>query len=404
MTRLVAMLSIVFALAGCGPSLLHVPAPEVAFEQAQVADFPSSVRFWGDAAPEGLEKFALLKAAQIKAHPRKSSEWDMLAISGGGADGAFGAGLLVGWSKTGKRPTFELVTGTSTGAIIAPFAFLGSKYDRQLKEIYTTISTDDVIKGNVLSALFGGTSLADTSGFEQLVARYTSQEMLDEIGTEYNKGRFLLIATTNIDAQRPVLWNIGAIATSGNSGSLALFRKIILASAAIPGAFPPVSLDVTLDGKTYNELHVDGGVTAQVSLYPPQTSPRDIDKILGIMPKRRLFVIRNSKVNPEYAPVKAGLYSISKRSFDTLIKSQGVGDLYRLYTLAQRDQMEYNLAFIPDGFNAKSDELFDLEYMRALFKSGYDLGSKGYRWVKSPALISDKPAWIKKAADSEPVQ
>ena len=391
MTRLVAVLFVAFALTGCGPTLTHIPAPEIAFEQAQVANFPPEIRIWGDKPPRGFEKFATLKAAQIKANPRKAREWNLLAISGGGADGAFGAGLLVGWTQSGKRPAFELVTGTSTGAIIAPFAFLGSRYDRQLKEIYTNISTDDVIKRNVIAGLLGGAALTDTSGFEDLIARYTSQEILSEIAAEYKKGRFLLIATTNIDAQRPVIWNIGAIAASGHPDSLALFRKIIKASAAIPAAFPPVSIDVTLKGKTYTELHVDGGVTAQVFLYPPQVSPRNIDRLLGFSPKRRLFVIRNSKVNPEYAPVEAGLLSISKRSIDTLIKNQGVGDLYRIYTLAQRDRIDYNLAFIPDSFDSKAKELFDRDYMRSLFQTGYDLGSKDYKWIKSPALIGDRP-------------
>ena len=142
MTRLFAAFFMAFALSACGPTLTHVPAPEIAFEQAQIANFPPEIRIWGDKPPQGFEKFATLKAAQIKANPRKVREWNLLAISGGGADGAFGAGLLVGWTQTGKRPKFELVTGTSTGAIIAPFAFLGPKYDRELKEIYTTISTD----------------------------------------------------------------------------------------------------------------------------------------------------------------------------------------------------------------------------------------------------------------------
>ncbi len=387
MRRLAAALVMLFALAACGPTLTHVPAPELAFAEAAVPGFPPTIRSWGDEAPKGFQEFARVKAAEIKANPRKSRTWDLLAISGGGADGAFGAGLIVGWSKAGSRPKFEVVTGTSTGAILAPFAFLGPKYDTQLREIYTTISTDDVISRNVLGGLLGGAALTDTSGFQKLIARYTNQQMLSEIAAEYNKGRFLLIASTNIDAQRPVIWNMGAIAASGNPDALALFRKVILASAAIPGAFPPVKIDVTVDGKQYSELHVDGGVTAQVFLYPAQISPASIDRLLGFKPKRRLFVIRNSKVNAEYAPVEAGLLSISKRSIDTLIKNQGVGDLYRIYTLAKRDRIDYNLAYIPDGFDVKSKELFDSQYMQALFEKGYNLGKNGYPWLKSPAQI-----------------
>ena len=216
--------------------------------------------------------------------------------------------------------------------MIAPLAFLGPKYDDKLKEAYTTISTEDVAKAQVLPALLGKVSgLADTAPLKKLIARFLTQQMLDEIAVESRKGRVLLIGTTNLESQRPIIWDIGAIAESGHPQALELVREIILASASIPGAFPPVNVGVTADGKPYNEMHVDGGVTRQVFMYPPTYSPLAIDKAIGWKPKRTVYIIRNNKIEPEYAVVKPKLISVAGRSIDTLIKSDGIGDLYRIY-------------------------------------------------------------------------
>ena len=167
-------------------------------------------------------------------------------------------------------------------------------------------------------------SLADTKPLQGLVAKYMTAEMMKEIAAEHHKGRILMIGTTNLDAQRSVIWDIGAIAASGNPGALSLIRKIILASAAIPGAFPPVDISVTADGKQFEEMHVDGGVTRQVFLYPPGFSPKDVDKAIGWKIKRRLFIVRNTKIDPEFAVTKDQLLPIASRSISTLIKTQGI--------------------------------------------------------------------------------
>ena len=124
-----------------------------------------------------------------------------------------------------------------------------------------------------MAALFDD-AMADTSPLAETIARYTDQAMFDAIAREYQKGRLLLIGTTDLDAQRPVIWNVGAIAASRHPKSLDLFRKILLASASIPGAFQPVLLDVEIDGARFQEMHVDGGAIAQLFLYPAIDRPR----------------------------------------------------------------------------------------------------------------------------------
>ena len=220
-----------------------------------------------------------------------------LAVSGGGDNGAFGAGLMNGWTETGTRPEFKMVTGVSTGALIAPFAFLGSDYDATLREVYTTMTPEKVYRARGISAALFDDAMADTTPLSQVIAGYADQKMFDAIAREYQKGRLLMIGTTDLDAQRPVIWNIGALAASGHPGALDLFRKILRASAAIPGAFQPVLIDVEIDGHKYQEMHVDGGAIAQLFLYPASI---DLSKS-GVRRVRHAYIIRNARLDPDYS-------------------------------------------------------------------------------------------------------
>jgi len=391
MLRILVGLTLSILIGGCASdNLLRDPVPQGLVNVAQV-DNLDHVRFWGDIPPGGYEFVTDRRVAQLKAYygvpelKGRKVEINSLSLSGGGSDGAFGAGLLVGWSESGTRPRFDVVTGISTGAMIAPMAFLGPRYDAMLKEAYTTISTDQVARAQVLPALFGATAgLADSKPLAGLIARYTSQQMLTDIAAEYRKGRILLIGTTNLDAQRPVIWDIGALASSGHPDALKLMRRIILASASIPGAFPPVEINVTADGRPYDEMHVDGGVTRQVFLYPPGYEPQVVDRALGWKPVRHAYIIRNSKVAPEFKITESKILPIASRSISTLIKTQGIGDLYQIYLTTQRDRVDYNLAYIPADFDVPSKSAFDKVYMNALFNLGHSLGRSGYKWQKSP--------------------
>jgi predicted patatin/cPLA2 family phospholipase len=309
---------------------------------------------------------------------------DYLAISGGGANGAFGAGLLFGWTTADSRPEFRIVTGISTGALIAPFAFLGPRYDARLKKLYTTISTKDILEKRSLFSILTADSAADTKPLRELLEDVIDVKVLEDIVVEHDKGRRLLIGTTNLDANRPVIWNMGIIAKSGAPNALKLVRKILLASASIPGLFPPVYIEVEADSHRYDEIHVDGGTSSQVFLYPASLDMRRMMRQVGLKGKSRIFVIRNSRIEPYWETTKPKIFPILNRSISSLIRTQGIGDLYRIYLSAQRDGMDYNIAFIPSDFKEKPKEEFDPEYMNKLFDLGYQMAKNGYPWEKVP--------------------
>lgn len=307
-----------------------------------------------------------------------------LSISGGGGDGAFGAGLLTGWSRSGTRPVFKMVTGISTGALIAPFAFLGSKYDAILRETYTQVTDKDIFSPRDFTAALFNDAMADTTPMSHLVERYVTRQLLDEIAVEYAKGRLLFLGTTNLDAREAVYWNMGAIATSKDPAALVLYRKITMASAAIPGAFPPVMIDVTVDGHPYQEMHVDGGATRQVFMYPRSVHLNALAKADGSDRQRAVYIIRNSRMDPDWASVDRRMLSIVNRSITSLIHTQGLGDLIRMYLTSTRDNLDYNLAYIPKEFSMPKTTEFDVAYMRPLFELGRQLGAAGYAWKKYP--------------------
>ncbi len=381
------------ALAGCAGTLPREVVPMALAESAAIPHMPE-VRFWGDEKSKALDQSLSTRIDQIvrsgrakKLTANKKTNIDFLALSGGGGDGAFGAGLLVGWSEHGTRPKFEIVTGVSTGALMSPFAFLGSEYDPQLKEMYTTLSTKQLVTFQLASGLLGGNAVADSAPLADQIARYVDRKMLAAIAREHAIGRRLFVATTNIDAQRPVIWDMGAIAQSNHPDSLDLFRRVLLASASIPGIFPPVRIKVRVEGKDYEELHVDGGTVNQVFFLP-------FDAVLdsyardrlpaGARYQRRLFVVRNTKVAPEWSATPDKTLPIVERSLATLTKSQGVGDLYKLYLEARVQKMEFNYSAIPPDFVMRSSEPFDLVYMNALYDRGYALGRAGYTWERTP--------------------
>lgn len=232
----------------------------------------------------------------------------------------------------------------------------------------------------------GGEALSSNARLARVIAGYVDETFLQEVAHEHNRGRRLLIGTTNLDAQRPVIWDMGKIATSGDPRSLALFRNVLLASAAIPGVFPPVYIKVQVEGQVREEMHVDGGTTNQVFLLPTQIRIGSTDAKLGINPTRRLYIIRNGRVAPEFKAVKASTLAIAGRSISTLIKTQSVGDLYQMYELARSNHMAYNLAYTGD-FPDTSTEAFDRQYMSKLFEFGFVLGKSGNAWKKTPPRL-----------------
>ncbi len=363
-------------LAGC-TQLTRLPAPPAELTEALPVVGAANGRFWpdnpGPLVAEEVRLAGLRRGVACEVH--------MLAFSGGGDNGAFGAGLMIGWTERGDRPAFDVVTGISAGALIAPFAFLGPDYDDELTQVFTAVAPQDVLLLWRLSLPFQllfGQALADTSPLYDLIARHANEAMLAAIAREYRRGRLLLIGTTNLDLQRPVVWNIGAIAASGHPGALGLFRGVLLASASIPGAFPPVMIEAEYQGRRFHEMHVDGGASMQVFLYPPYLEPA------GLWAGRRVVhVVRNGPMQMEAETTTLGVFSIARRSASTLLHFSGVGDIQRMRLLAQRDGMDFRLAHVARGFQADRREPFDTGYMRALFEHGRQAGLRD-SWTEWP--------------------
>ncbi|MFK7944144.1 MAG: patatin-like phospholipase family protein [Paracoccaceae bacterium] len=385
--QVIATIAVLGVLSGCTGQRFLPSAPEDLYQSAQVPGY-TGIRIWGDRSPEDIELQIRQIREQIAARAIKEGalpnggRFDVLVLSGGGTDGAFGAGILNAWTDKGGRPEFGLVTGISTGALIAPYAFLGSQYDREVELSYTNIKTDDVLDLTILDALRGKSlGVSNPAKLRAIVERALTPKFIAEIAAEHAKGRRLWIGTTNLDSQRPVTWDIGAIASSGNPDARNLIRDVLVASASIPVAFPPVEFQVVHNGRAYSEMHADGGVSRQLFLYPSdlKLSEQADDNITG-MRLGTIWVIRNSKLAPEFAEVAPELAAIARRSISTLLKAAGVADVEVIRAQAERDGWGLRLTSVPEDFRGVEDEPFDPVYMRALYDKGYALGNSGNAW------------------------
>ncbi len=387
---LALFLAVGFSLQGCTTTAARLPAvPRDVAGKVEIPGMPG-VRYvvvsdapeLAQAAFEALQRERDFLAKE--GHSGALGPAVFLAISGGGDNGAFAAGLLNAWTETRTRPDFKLVTGISTGALIAPFVFAGKKYDATLKEVYTTTSPADVLEKRSLLGGVLSDAMADNRPLLTLTRKFVTEDLLKEIAAEYAKGRLLLIGTTDLDSGRGVIWDMGKIATYGGPAALDLFVKVMVASTSIPGAFPPMMIDVESGGRRYQEMHVDGGVVAQVFAYPVTLRLAEESALLGASRERQLYIIRNARLDADWMQVQRATMSIAARAVASMIQSQGIGDLYRIYATAHRDGVQFNLAFIPSSFQAPHKEEFDTEYMRALYETAYDMGLKGYPWTHAP--------------------
>ena len=276
------------------------------------------------------------------------------------------------------------MSGVSTGALIVPFAFLGPNYDHILEKVYTNISTRDILVERSLLDIFTLDAAADSTPLQKLIEKYMNEQTMQAIADKYRRGSSLIILTTNLDAGRPVAWDIGLIATSGASNALQLIRSVMLASAAIPGAFPPVMMDVEVNGQSYDEMHVDGGVTSQLHLYPLQLNLAGYLEQYEVVGTPTVYVVRNGFVEAEYQSIDRRTVAIAIKSMSTLMGNISYGDMYRIYLETQRDGIEFKLAYVPNSFSEPLTEPFDSAYMQKLYKLGYDLAVNGYEWKSTP--------------------
>ena len=369
-------------LCGCVAAPPRNPLPQELAGEAAIPGIPGA-RYWADEPPESFRQWLELPEEVLE--ERYSGiigrRHDYLLISGGGSDGAYGAGLLVGWTEAGNRPEFQIVTGISTGAIIAPFAFLGPAYDPTLRELYTSFGSDDLVRRRGLNELVRGDSAFSTEPMARLLDHYLGDREIAAIAAEGRRGRSLLVGTTNLDAARPVIWDLTRIAMSGAPQAKQLIHDIIRASSAIPGAFPPVLFQVESAGGRYDEMHVDGGVTSQLFLGVTGLDWRRIATKLRVDGPPQLYLIRNSQLAPKWVAVDRRLGPIVSRTISSLIRTQGIGDLAQIYITAEQAGMGYNLARVPADFALEPQELFDPAYMVALFERGFSAGRDGSAWL-----------------------
>jgi len=343
--------------AGAAPGQEHKAPPRPAFtadeqSHAKVPGF-HDIRFFADSTE-----------AFTRALPTADGPW--LALSGGGDDGAFGAGYLAGWSQSGDRPDFAVVTGVSTGALMAPFVFLGSRYDDALRKSYTETTAADVFE-------FGSTpeSMLDDWPLKKTIEKRVTPELLQAIAAEQHKGRRLFVVTSNLDAGRPVVWNMGAIAAQAGDKALALFREVLLASSSIPGIFQPVHIAVMVDGRQVDEMHSDGTVTAPFYVAPESVLSGDAEML---RPTRELYVVANSKLRPDFHLVDPSKLSIVGRFISIALKEGMRMQISRTQHAADRMGMALHLVSIPDTFTSASQKSFDPKYMSQLYAVGEQRG------------------------------
>ena len=401
MKKLYWLIIVVLFTTGCASARMRNAVPMDLLDKTEVPDF-QEIRAFDGQANNFFRKDMVTIFEQDNEQDKEGSIWAVnsnhdyavLAISGGAANGAYGVGLLNGWSHQGSRPVFKVVTGVSTGAIIAPFAFIGSRYDEKLKDFYTKFSTREIMQSKgLLQVLFGDSIMSDRP-LKHLIEENIDESLLREVAREYKKGRRLYVGTTNLDSQEFVIWDMGKIASIGNYQSLELFRKIILASVTIPIVFPPVYFDVEVNHQKYDEMHVDGGVSKQVFFlynvlqgFEKAMIKNGVD-MSSI--KYSIYVIRNGYVDPVYKEVPDNIFAITSRTVETLTNAQGIGDIYQLYDFTKMRNGDFNLAYIPSTYIAKTKELFDLQEMQTLFNLGYARALRGYDWKKVPPGLNEE--------------
>jgi hypothetical protein len=426
------MLAFVATLGGCAAAPLRHPLPPEFADQARLPGMPADVRYWGDDASAALRDWlepaddGLLDCCQaVLEQPH-----NYLVVSSGGVDGAFGAGLLVGWSAAGTRPEFQIVTGVSTGATIATLAFLGPEYDDSLRQVYSSYSTADFVERRSLKQALTGDAAMDTARFRRLIDQYLGDEEVARIAAEARKGRKLLIGTTHLDAARPVVWDITRIAASGAPDARQLIGDLILASSTLPGVFPPVRIEVEANGARYDELHVDGGVTSMLFLGPVGFDWQRVVEHLHVQGKPQVYVIHNARERPYLEVFRAGISPLLERSASSMARDEqgqpeweqvnprvspvlwrslwslfltrGLEDPVRTFNAAQGDALVLNLAHIPADFEHDSDEFLDREFMRALFERGHEMARGGYPWIKESPPELKAPANVAGVGDSPP--
>jgi Patatin-like phospholipase len=325
-------------------------------EVAAIVPSIADARVWGDSETE----FAKLL-------PQANGPW--LAISGGGSDGAYGGGVLAGWTQSGTRPEFAVVTGASIGALIAPFAFLGPRYDDEIRKSFTSMTAADIFEDRATRD-----SLFDYWPLKRQVEQRVNTKLLAEIAAEHARGRRLFVATTNLDAGRRVIWNMGAIAARGDDKGLQLFRDVLLASCSIPGFFSPVAIEVEANGKRFQEIHGDATLTTPFFVVPESMLSASST---SRPPLSQVYVIVNSKRDSEFQMPDRNIPGVLSRSIAVALTTALRSEVALLHVGAQRHGISVRIAHVDPAFDHPSRGPFDGKYMEALYEFGVIAGKRG---------------------------
>lgn len=307
----------------------------------------------------------------------RDGAFDLLALSGGGADGAYGAGLLVGWSERGDRPVFEVVTGVSTGALMAPFAFIGPSGDAELSQAFTDGRSDHLLEARWAMAI-SGPGLFRQRPLRALIASSITAEVLNQVAAGHRQGRRLYVATTSLDTQGQVVWDMGAVA---ETGSRDLFINILTASASIPGVFPPVFIDVQRNDRMVRELHVDGRTTSNFFVTPERMMLDEalFDPVDGSTP-RRLWIAINGRPEPSFSVASVSGLGVAGRGLDTMMKASTRMNLVATAQFARLNEFQLSVSMAPSGAGENSLG-FSRARMVSLFAEGRAAQRRGSAWV-----------------------
>ena len=379
-TRPFMVAACAMAIAGCG-TVTRIPYTQQEQAEAVIPGIPGA-RLWADNPAIATGRRSVVSRVPVK-------QPTVLALSGGGADGAFGAGLLTGWSARGTRPQFTFVTGASAGALIAPFAFLGAGHDETLRSVFASGEMANLLQSEGLGGLFGA-GLFKTAPLRELIARHVDAGLLAAIAQEYRAGRRLYVVTTNLDAQRTAIWDMGKIAASGEPGALDLFRNVLTASASIPGVFSPVLIDVEAQGRHFAEMHVDGGVTTNVLILPEAVLVSGTP-VFPPDARPKVYIVMNGKLSPDFDVVKASTLPIVTRSFETSVRANTRNTLLASYQFAKGRNWEFNLTSVDPDYPKPNSIGFDQAYMQQLFEYGHQRGRSGIIWQSTPSEFRALP-------------
>lgn len=301
---------------------------------------------------------------------------NILVLSAGGRDGAYSAGVLAGWSPTGTRPSFDVVTGISTGALIAPLAFLGKQYDQRLKAQFTTVRTSDIYHRKALLTVLWSDSLADSEPLRRRIEEEVTDGLLAEIARKHLDGGRLYVGTTNLATGQLTVWDMGAIAAGSDPNKRKLFRSIILASCSIPGFFPAVPIEVELDGRRYSELHGDGGISSTMLLQPYMILDKNGDNSANV------YAIVAGKLSTEPRQIDRRLVSELGASMQEMLESRTRDDLFRIFLLTRLSGGSFAFTSIPREVKIDPNTMqFDLGEMRRLFEAGHAQAANGWRSI-----------------------